>query len=86
MDLCVLELATKAIAKLTQVSGTYTANLKFDFIDHDVKSRKPMSGYQLHKEMKVCTMSMTIIYLNTLSFNTHSFKIIRFLYLMTLFS
>ena len=29
-----IELATKAIARLTQVSGT---NLKFDFIDHEVK-------------------------------------------------
>ena len=37
LDLSVIELATKAIARLTQVSGTYTANLKFDFIDHEVK-------------------------------------------------
>ena len=37
MDLAVIELATKAIARLTQVSGMYTANLKFDFIDHEVK-------------------------------------------------
>ena len=37
IDLSVIELATKAIARLTQVSGTYTANLKFDFIDHEVK-------------------------------------------------
>ena len=37
LDLAVIELATKAIARLTQVSGTYTANLKFDFIDHEVK-------------------------------------------------
>ena len=37
LDLAVIELATKAIARLTQVSGMYTANLKFDFIDHEVK-------------------------------------------------
>lgn len=38
IDLSVIELATKAIARLTQVSGTYTnTNLKFDFIDHEVK-------------------------------------------------
>ena len=37
LDLSVIELATKAIARLTQVSGMYTANLKFDFIDHEVK-------------------------------------------------
>ena len=37
LDLSVIELATKAIARLTQVSSTYTANLKFDFIDHEVK-------------------------------------------------
>ena len=37
LDLSVIELATKAIARLTQVSGTYTANLNFDIIDHEVK-------------------------------------------------
>ena len=36
LDLSVIELATKAIARLTQVTGTYTANLKFDFIEHEV--------------------------------------------------
>lgn len=37
-DFSVIELASKAIARLTQVSsGTYTANLKFELIDHEVK-------------------------------------------------
>eukprot|EP00095_Tigriopus_kingsejongensis_P005635 maker-scaffold420_size176246-snap-gene-0.24 protein:Tk05635 transcript:maker-scaffold420_size176246-snap-gene-0.24-mRNA-1 annotation:"target of rapamycin" len=37
-DFAVIELASKAIARLTQVSsGTYTANLKFELIDHEVK-------------------------------------------------
>lgn len=37
-EFAVIELASKAIARLTQVSsGTYTANLKFELIDHEVK-------------------------------------------------
>ena len=36
-DLSVVEMATKAIARLTQVSGTYTANYKFAFIDFEVQ-------------------------------------------------
>ncbi len=33
----VIELAAKALARLTQVSGTYTANLKFQLVAHEVK-------------------------------------------------
>ena len=33
----VLELASKALARLTQVSGTYTANLKTQLVNHEVK-------------------------------------------------
>jgi FKBP12-rapamycin complex-associated protein len=36
-DAAVIELASKAIARLTQVSGTYTVNLKLDLIDHELK-------------------------------------------------
>jgi len=36
-DAAVIELASCAIARLTQVSGTYTANVKFELIDHEVK-------------------------------------------------
>ena len=33
----VIELAAKALARLTQVSGTYTANLKTQLVNHEVK-------------------------------------------------
>ena len=36
-DPVVIELSAKALARLTQVSGTYTANLKFQLIAHEVK-------------------------------------------------
>jgi FKBP12-rapamycin complex-associated protein len=36
-DPAVIELAAKALARLTQVSGTDTANLKFQIIAHEVK-------------------------------------------------
>ena len=36
-DPVVIELAAKALARLTQVSGTYTANLKFQLIAFEVK-------------------------------------------------
>ena len=36
-DPAVIELAAKALARLTQVSGTYTTNLKFQLITHEVK-------------------------------------------------
>ncbi len=36
-DAAVIELAAKALARLTQVSGTYTANLKFQLVAHEVK-------------------------------------------------
>ena len=36
-DVMVIELAAKAIARLTQVSGTYTANVKFELIDFEVR-------------------------------------------------
>ena len=37
MDPNVIELAAKALARLTQVTGSTTTNLKFDLIDHEVK-------------------------------------------------
>ena len=33
----VIELAAKALARLTQVSGTYTANLKNQLVTHEFK-------------------------------------------------
>ena len=36
-DAAVIELASKAIARLMQVSGAYTVNLKLDLIDHEMK-------------------------------------------------
>ncbi len=36
-DAAVIELASKAMARLTQVSGAYTSNLKLDLIDHEMK-------------------------------------------------
>ncbi len=36
-DAAVIELASRAFARLTQVSGTHTANVKFELIDHEVK-------------------------------------------------
>ena len=36
-DPVVIELSAKALARLTQVSGTYTANLKFQLTAHEVK-------------------------------------------------
>ena len=36
-DPVVTELSAKALARLTQVSGTFTANLKFQLIAHEVK-------------------------------------------------
>ena len=36
-DAAVIELASRAFARLTQVSGTLTANVKFELIDHEVK-------------------------------------------------
>ena len=36
-DPVVIEYSAKALARLTQVSGTYTANLKFQLIAHEVK-------------------------------------------------
>ena len=50
LDLTVIELATKAIARLTQVSGTYTANLKFDFIDWEVKKAFEWLGGDKEKD------------------------------------
>ena len=36
-DAAVIELASKAIARLMQVSGSYTTNIKLDMIDHEMK-------------------------------------------------
>lgn len=51
-DPAVIELSAKALARLTQVSGTYTANLKFQLIAHELKRAfevlqgdNPVGGY-----------------------------------------
>ena len=47
-DVAVIEMASKAIARLTMVSGTFTANLKFELVDHEVMSSLVYTPISVH--------------------------------------